>query len=231
MANKNAKWSENATGRFYVDQQCIDCDLCRETAPAFFTRNDEVGFSYVSKQPVTEKEMALCQEALEGCPVDAIGSDGVGDAESITNTSEKSRPAPPPPLSNTTANTFSNTEDDADNEDEDGDEDPTYDFKCPHCQTQLIDSEGEVITCKHVVMIWDDQGGESYRHSKVKKLKFVEDEDAAEYIDMSDSSDKRLEDLLGKAMGKPGTRDVVESGLNQNLTTTPIYHVFTAPSK
>ena len=38
MANKADKWESNVTGKFYVDQQCIDCDLCRETAPAFFTR-------------------------------------------------------------------------------------------------------------------------------------------------------------------------------------------------
>jgi hypothetical protein len=34
MANKAEKWKDNAGGKFYVDQQCIDCDLCRETAPA-----------------------------------------------------------------------------------------------------------------------------------------------------------------------------------------------------
>jgi ferredoxin len=54
MANKADKWAQNALGRFYVDQQCIDCDLCRETAPNFFTRNDEGGHSYVFKQPETE---------------------------------------------------------------------------------------------------------------------------------------------------------------------------------
>ncbi|MGA2693233.1 MAG: ferredoxin, partial [Opitutaceae bacterium] len=43
MANKADKWAQNAAGKFYVDQQCIDCDLCRETAPNFFTRNDEGG--------------------------------------------------------------------------------------------------------------------------------------------------------------------------------------------
>ncbi len=76
MANKADKWAQNAAGKFYVDQQCIDCDLCRETAPGFFTRFDEGGFSYVHKQPGTEEEVALCMEALEGCPVEAIGQDG-----------------------------------------------------------------------------------------------------------------------------------------------------------
>ena len=76
MANKNDKWAQNAPGKFYVDQQCIDCDLCRETAPSFFTRNDEGGYSFVHKQPTTEEEVAQCMEALEGCPVEAIGNDG-----------------------------------------------------------------------------------------------------------------------------------------------------------
>ena len=67
---------ENVTGGFYVDDQCIDCDLCRETAPANFTRNDDGGHSYVYKQPENDAEAALCKEAMEGCPVEAIGSDG-----------------------------------------------------------------------------------------------------------------------------------------------------------
>ncbi len=76
MANKTDKWENNVSGKFFVDQQCIDCDLCRETAPAFFTRHDEGGYSFVHKQPTTEEDVALCREALEGCPVEAIGDDG-----------------------------------------------------------------------------------------------------------------------------------------------------------
>lgn len=76
MADIENKWSENVGGKFYVDDQCIDCDLCRETAPDFFTRNDDGGYSYVFKQPTTEEEIAQCEEALEGCPVEAIGDDG-----------------------------------------------------------------------------------------------------------------------------------------------------------
>jgi len=76
MASKSDKWGTNIGGRFYVDQQCIDCDLCRETAPSFFKRNDEGGYSYVFMQPTTGEEIALCMEALEGCPVEAIGEDG-----------------------------------------------------------------------------------------------------------------------------------------------------------
>lgn len=76
MACKDDKWTENAKGKFYVDEQCIDCDLCRETAPKFFTRNDDGGYSYVFNQPKDAQEEEECMEALEGCPVEAIGRDG-----------------------------------------------------------------------------------------------------------------------------------------------------------
>jgi ferredoxin len=76
MADLANKYPENVPGSFYVDDQCIDCDLCRETAPANFTRNDDGGHSYVFKQPESDAESALCKEAMEGCPVEAIGSDG-----------------------------------------------------------------------------------------------------------------------------------------------------------
>ena len=76
MANKTDKWAQNVPGKFFVDQQCIDCDLCRETAPANYQRNDEQGFSYVYKQPESPEEETLCKDALDNCPVEAIGSDG-----------------------------------------------------------------------------------------------------------------------------------------------------------
>jgi ferredoxin len=76
MADKTQKKPENIGGKFFVDDQCIDCDLCRETAPAFFKRNEDGGYSYVYRQPANKDEIALCKEALEGCPVEAIGDDG-----------------------------------------------------------------------------------------------------------------------------------------------------------
>ena len=53
MADIANKYAENVSGKFYCDDQCIDCDLCRETAPANFTRSDDGGYSYVIKQPTT----------------------------------------------------------------------------------------------------------------------------------------------------------------------------------
>ena len=76
MAAFTNRYLDNVPGRFYVDDQCIDCDLCRETAPNNFTRNEDGGYSYVFKQPVSPEEETLCKEAMEGCPVEAIGKDG-----------------------------------------------------------------------------------------------------------------------------------------------------------
>ncbi len=76
MADIANRYPENTPGKYYVDNQCIDCDLCRETAPNNFKRNDDGGYSLVYKQPETPEEEAQCKEAMEGCPVEAIGSNG-----------------------------------------------------------------------------------------------------------------------------------------------------------
>ena len=66
----------NVAGKFYVDEQCLDCDLCREIAPMIFARNDGEGTAFVLKQPETEEELKLARECLEGCPCEAIFDDG-----------------------------------------------------------------------------------------------------------------------------------------------------------
>ena len=76
VSEKIRKYTENVDGSFYVDNSCIDCDLCRATAPNNFDRNASGGYSFVKKQPTTPEEEALCKEAKDGCPVEAIGSDG-----------------------------------------------------------------------------------------------------------------------------------------------------------
>ncbi len=40
---------ENIVGEFYVDDSCIDCDACRQIAPATF--HDHGGQSSVYRQP------------------------------------------------------------------------------------------------------------------------------------------------------------------------------------
>jgi ferredoxin len=76
MANRNEKNPGNVPGPFYVDSTCIDCDLCRETAPASFRRDDELGLSIVFRQPVTPEEWQQAREALRSCPTETIGDDG-----------------------------------------------------------------------------------------------------------------------------------------------------------
>jgi ferredoxin len=75
MPTLSDRLPENVQGRFYVDSSCIDCDQCRERAPQFFVRNAEVSMSTVIRQPVTEDELALCEEAMQGCPTESIGDD------------------------------------------------------------------------------------------------------------------------------------------------------------
>ena len=76
MADIEYKYKDNVDGRYFVDEQCIDCNLCREEAPKNFTRQEEVGYSYVYKQPEDEGEEEMCKNAMEFCPVEAIGDFG-----------------------------------------------------------------------------------------------------------------------------------------------------------
>jgi ferredoxin len=76
MANKHLKNPENVPGKYYVDSTCIDCGLCPDTAPSVFKRHDEGGYSIVYKQPATEEEVALAEDARESCPSESIGNDG-----------------------------------------------------------------------------------------------------------------------------------------------------------
>jgi ferredoxin len=76
MADRSDKVPDNVAGKYYVDGNCIDCDVCRETAPNNFRANEDEGYSYVFKQPADDEEEAQCQEAMESCPVEAIGDDG-----------------------------------------------------------------------------------------------------------------------------------------------------------
>jgi ferredoxin len=76
MADPTDKVEGSVDGKYYVDASCIDCDVCRTTAPNNFEANEDEGFSFVCKQPENDEEEAQCQEAMESCPVEAIGDDG-----------------------------------------------------------------------------------------------------------------------------------------------------------
>ena len=76
MADKNARFKDNVNGKYYVDDQCIACDACCVEAPKFFAMNDNDGHAYVKLQPKNQNELQECINALDGCPVEAIGQDG-----------------------------------------------------------------------------------------------------------------------------------------------------------
>ena len=73
MENKTKK---NVPGPYYVDQECIACDAGVLVAENHFKIDEEENLAYVCRQPQTPGEKALCQEAIEACPVEAIHNDG-----------------------------------------------------------------------------------------------------------------------------------------------------------
>lgn len=79
MAERISRLPQNVAGAYYVDSSCVDCDLCRNTAPDFFKRDEETGFSFVYRQPITPEERAAAEEAKQGCPTESIGNDGVAE--------------------------------------------------------------------------------------------------------------------------------------------------------
>lgn len=73
MATLSKKRSVNLPGNFYVDSSCIDCETCRILAPDTF--GEDVGGSYVKKQPKTDSEMFRALQALVACPTTSIGTE------------------------------------------------------------------------------------------------------------------------------------------------------------
>ncbi len=76
MADKENKVAENVSGAYYVDEQCIACEVCVNEAPDNFKMSDDGAYAFVFKQPESDEEKEACQAALASCPVDAIGDDG-----------------------------------------------------------------------------------------------------------------------------------------------------------
>lgn len=73
MADQKKRLDSNVVGDFYVDATCINCDTCRQLAPASF---EEVGdFSAVTRQPADERQMHQAYQALLACPVGSIGTE------------------------------------------------------------------------------------------------------------------------------------------------------------
>lgn len=85
MADKNDIWEDNVRGfvivsgkkvSFYVDRECILCSVCSDAAPKNFKQSEDEDHDICYKQPENEDELDACYDAMEGCPVEAIGHDG-----------------------------------------------------------------------------------------------------------------------------------------------------------
>ena len=72
MADLNAILPGNVAGDFFVDDTCIDCDLCRQIAPESFA--PEVGYSVVYRQPEGPEQIHDARKALLTCPTGSIGT-------------------------------------------------------------------------------------------------------------------------------------------------------------
>ena len=72
MADRALRVLENVDGPFFVDSSCIDCDTCRQLAPATFADHGE--HSYVHTQPRDDAEKRAALRALVACPTGSIGT-------------------------------------------------------------------------------------------------------------------------------------------------------------
>lgn len=72
MASIQKQLAGNVPGDFFVDSTCIDCDTCRQLAPATFREAGD--YSVVYKQPETELESKLALMSLVACPTGSIGT-------------------------------------------------------------------------------------------------------------------------------------------------------------
>ena len=85
MADPTDTWEDNIGGAvtidgktvsFYVDTECILCSVCSDAAPNNFRMSDDEDHDICYKQPDDDEELEQCYEAMENCPVEAIGDDG-----------------------------------------------------------------------------------------------------------------------------------------------------------
>jgi glyoxylase-like metal-dependent hydrolase (beta-lactamase superfamily II) len=81
MANLNKRVAEDAVGDFFVDQTCIDCDTCRQVAPAVFAEGP--GHAFVHHQPTAPAERHAALHALVCCPTGSIGCLGPDKPASV----------------------------------------------------------------------------------------------------------------------------------------------------
>jgi ferredoxin len=58
--------------KYAVDENCIGCGLCNATCPEVFSMTDE-GTAKAIEEDVPASAEEAAQEAMENCPVGAIG--------------------------------------------------------------------------------------------------------------------------------------------------------------
>jgi glyoxylase-like metal-dependent hydrolase (beta-lactamase superfamily II)/ferredoxin len=83
MANLKKRVPENVPGDFFVDSTCIDCDACRQIAPAVFGEAAET--SFVHTQPTSSADRQQALQALLACPTGSIGCLGDDDVKLVMN--------------------------------------------------------------------------------------------------------------------------------------------------
>jgi glyoxylase-like metal-dependent hydrolase (beta-lactamase superfamily II)/ferredoxin len=81
MANPKKRVPENVPGDFFVDSTCIDCDACRQIAPAVFGQAAET--SFVHTQPISSGDRRQALRALLACPTGSIGCLGDDDPKTV----------------------------------------------------------------------------------------------------------------------------------------------------
>jgi len=79
MATREHAVPQNVPGAFFVDTTCIDCDTCRQLAPATFGETGD--FSYVKIQPRDDDERRAAVRAALACPTGSIGGSAPAEAK------------------------------------------------------------------------------------------------------------------------------------------------------
>ena len=84
MADPRLRHPANVPGPWFVDTTCIDCDACRQLAPAVFAESAGHGQSTVWRQPASADDEEAAARALLACPTASIGAQGrTIDAEGL----------------------------------------------------------------------------------------------------------------------------------------------------
>ncbi len=71
-----------STKRYQISEECIGCKACVEVSESHFQMNDS-NLAFLKLQPENEADAALCEEALEICPVNAISHQSSEQLEEV----------------------------------------------------------------------------------------------------------------------------------------------------